>query len=299
MITRKQHYIPQFLIKKFAEDDGSLSLFLLKENKLLTEQNPRNFAQIKDMYNIKKEDLIEMLRYIEIIDPNAFNRIDFNDPIFVEKYFSRVEYNASKLINRILHHDQLILSLSDKLVLFLFLHDLAYRTKFYRDVRFSITQKSNEIISDIARANNFSDEQKEDNLLENSNIVELSSIFSLSSYIKFISMLYENYDICYAKNDTDQDFILSDNPTFMITCGLNDFCFPISRKRAIVFRIKKTRSLMICSIPNYTFLMNLSERNVHEYNIYNASYSHEIIFGTKKSLFFLRDKVEFKSFEIN
>lgn len=299
MKFRRQHYIPQFLINRFKDQNNDLSVYLIKVGKLLKNQNSINFAQIRDMYNLSESDLREVLSNFTDIYPHIANRINFDDPMFIEKYFSRVENNVSDLIDRILKHDYLFLTTLDKLILISFFHDLSYRTKFYRDFRRALTTKSNQIIEDIGKANKLDEAIYKNSFLDTTSKVEMATIFDVSSLVNFVAMIFTDYYFCYAINDSHLDFILSDNPCLQLAAGINDFCFPISSRRAVVLRHNKSYKNRICSIPNFTYVMHLDDKNVMEYNIFNAENSHEAIFGSYQSVRLMSEINPFKYFTVD
>lgn len=79
-------------------------------------------------------------------------------------------------------------------------------------------------------------------------------------------MLQNNYDWYEAVNNTDLDFVISDNPAQAVRLGFNDICFPISCNKAIIFRIKdKTEPLISKDMP-VNGVINLSLNSVIAYN---------------------------------
>lgn len=299
MKFRKQHYIPQFLINLFRDQNDQLAVYLITAAKLLKNQNPSNFAQMRDMYNLSESDLRCVLKDFTDIYPSLGKLIKFDDPTYIEKYFARVESNVSILIKRILTHDHLVLSNLDKLTLINFFHDLAYRTKYYRDIRREIVRKSNQIIEDISIASKIEEEIFKNSLLDNSKKVEMENVFDVKSLISFTTMIFTEYYFCYAINNSQHDFILSDNPCFQISLGINDFCFPISNKRAIVLRHIKSNRHRICSIPNFTYVMKLNHKNVMEYNVFNAANSHDAIFGSYQTVKLISEINPFMHFTVD
>jgi len=299
MQNTNQHYIPKFLIRRFAEEKFGVCVYLILKDRILINQNPRNFAACRYMYNLDETELKEVLEQFILFYPQIVNALDFSDPLFIEKYFSRIEGEVNQLFTRILQQDHLVLSLEDKFKLIIFLHDLAYRTKFYRETLDMIAENSNSIINDIGKANNMTEKELKKSYFEVGTKSHIKHFFDLRSFVEFSNMILSNYEFCYAKNQGVVDFILSDNPAFQISMGMNDFCFPISPKRAIVLRCKNRGAKMICSIPNIHHVLLLNSNNVMEYNISNAAFSYEFLFGTYITLKTTLDKYTFGHFEFN
>jgi hypothetical protein len=297
--TRKQHYIPQFLINKFRDRNGNLCVYMIPQKKILYNQNPLNFAQMRDMYNMEESDLREVLDYYIKIAPLFKMKVNIRDDQFIEDFFSNVEASTSIIINRILEQDMLILSETDKNNIILFLHVLAFRTKYYRDFRSVVTKKSNELLENFSRKRGIEESEYKRSFVETSKKVEMGSVFDIRSLLEFGLNISQHYYFCYAKNNSEIDFILSDNPSLQIHLGVSDFCFPISSRRAIVLRHKDIRSNRVCSINPFIFVMNLNYHDVMAYNLSNAENSHEIIFGAKTSVEIMSKVAKFKYFSFD
>ena len=68
--------------------------------------------------------------------------------------------------------------------------------------------------------------------------IQLENSLSLGSILQTMKMLVENYDWYIGYNDTELDFIISDNPAQMIWCHFNDICIPVSKHKSVVMRVK-------------------------------------------------------------
>lgn len=77
-IKKKQHYVPQFYMKRFADSAGFLDLYLLSESKIIKNVSYRNQCQESYFYGV---DLIweNKLSEMEAQWASLFSRIDKNE----------------------------------------------------------------------------------------------------------------------------------------------------------------------------------------------------------------------------
>ena len=54
--TIKQHFVPQFYLKRFTESNGRFSVYDIKSRIILTRQRPRGFATKRYFYDIDKKN---------------------------------------------------------------------------------------------------------------------------------------------------------------------------------------------------------------------------------------------------
>lgn len=296
--VKNQHYIPQFLMKNFVDSENGFCVLKINTNEIIINKGTEAFACSNYLYDLNEEDLRHSLKELLYLFPVLENSIDFKEVNFTENYFSKIEGQVSNLFNRILIHDNLILSNKEKMLIILFLFDLSYRTLFFKTSVDKISAKTNEIVEMIGKNHNLPNDIIEESKSVTGTKAHVSHIFDLRSFIDFSTMILNNYEFCYGKNNTNLGFILSDNPSYQLSCGLNDFCFPISSKRSIILRVKQGRVKMVSSIPNHTFIMNLSKLDIIQYNLWNSKLSHMFIFGQKESLEYIKATVQFGSIEV-
>lgn len=91
-----------------------------------------------------------------------------------------------------------------------------------------------------------------------------------------------NYDWYYAEVSDDDGFIVSDNPAYLIQLEFNDICFPISRKKAIVFQHKNEPHLITEKPINRR--LHLSDRSVFVYNLFQTRFAQRYLFGDESDL---------------
>lgn len=86
--TVKEHYVPQFYLKNFTDENGLIYIYDFKRNKYLT-QSPRNICYENNLYEIKWENANPKLG--EFVLPN-----------YIEKTFCEYEGIFSKVLTKIL-----------------------------------------------------------------------------------------------------------------------------------------------------------------------------------------------------
>ena len=74
---------------------------------------------------------------------------------------------------------------------------------------------------------------------------QLENILSIEPSLKTMKKLLRNYDWFIGCNKTGLDFIISDDPAKTVWLGFNDICIPVSKKLAIVMRVKLKDAPMI------------------------------------------------------
>ena len=87
--TVKEHYVPQFYLRNFADEKGLLHIFDFKQNKYFT-QSPKNICYENNLYETKWEHAT--LKLGEFVLPNH-----------IEKVFCEYEGEFSKVLTKILN----------------------------------------------------------------------------------------------------------------------------------------------------------------------------------------------------
>ena len=102
-------------------------------------------------------------------------------------------------------------------------------------------------------------------------------------------MLVENYDWYIGYNDTELDFIISDNPAQMIWCRFNDICIPVSKHKSVVMRVKDEEAPMISRDKAKGNIINMSIKGVIAYNTMQISMAQLYLFGSEKAINFMQN----------
>ena len=96
-------------------------------------------------------------------------------------------------------------------------------------------------------------------------------------------------------NNTELDFVISDNPAQTVRNGFNDICIPVSSNKAIIFRIKgKTAPLISKDMPE-NGVINLSLNSVITYNCMQLAMGQKFLFGTSNTIKYMKKMWEARS----
>ena len=87
--TVKEHYVPQFYLRNFADDNGSLHIYDFQLNKFFT-QSPKNICYVNNLYETKWEYANSKLG--EFVLPNQ-----------IEKRFCEYEGKFCEVLTKVLH----------------------------------------------------------------------------------------------------------------------------------------------------------------------------------------------------
>ncbi len=276
--TKNQHYIPQFYLKLFTDENERFCVYSINEKRLLTRQHPKKFAAKRYFYDSNKEELLKVLGETLQLYPELEFQIDLSEPQFVEKYFSKSESDAKIVIEKVANNiDELFLK-ENMQKLIIFFHDLCARTEFVRNQYGYFNKTLNTHIDGM----NFPNKEKYKKYNEKE--TQLYQIFSVSEFLKTAKMLIENYDWFVRINKSEINFIIGDNPLHGIFVGQNDICFPISKRKAIILRAKNHNGYLFSKDNSKDKkTINLSLESISVYND-KIAYSYRYYFGDKKTM---------------
>lgn len=92
----------------------------------------------------------------------------------------------------------------------------------------------------------------------------------------------------FGYNDTELDFIISDNPAQTVWCYFNDICIPISKSVVIVMRVKDDKAPMISRDKAKDNIIDMSIKGVIAYNTMQISIAQSYLFGSEKAINFMQ-----------
>lgn len=281
--VKNQHYVPRMYMKRFAQDQKRICVWNLMNDTILTRQRPENYAAKKYFYDTDKVELKQALEEMVKLYPDAVPIIDAADEQFVEKELSRVEADASKILELIYNNHEALYEENNILKLIIFLHDLAYRSEKYRDQLDNIREQTLMHLGKMG----ITAEQVEgmDKTGKNNQLYQLVGIAPL---LKTAKMLIENYNWYIGTISGDLKLVISDNPAQGIMLGFNDICIPLSGDKAIIFRIIDPDAPIISKDMPVGNEIKLTERSVFAYNAVQMAYANRFMFGDKASLTFLK-----------
>lgn len=288
--TKNQHYVPVFYLNRFASKQNKLSVYDVSANRILNNQNPRNYASKRYYYDVDKETLLELLSETFRLLPNAANSSELSDTQFIESALNRVESDIARLFRKIEKNPEILYDEDNQIKLLIFLHQMIYRVDSFREHNNYLDQQlveflqtmglSEEEIIAVKAKHGMRETPKENQLYQ---IVDIGSTFRTA-----ITLL-ENYDWYYGIVDNkNANLVTSDNPAFQFFLGFNDICFPISPKMALIFRVKDADAPIISRDKPDGHRIALSQRSVVVYNIVQESNAYRFLFGSSEEFKVLR-----------
>ena len=135
------------------------------------------------------------------------------------------------------------------------------------------------------------DEQTKENTIKANCIsgqqLQIEKIVSLAPVLETMNRLLLNYNWYIAYNNTDLDFIISDNPAQAVWIGMNEICIPVSKKIGIVLRVKLEDAPMFSKDAPEGDVIDLSLQSVIAYNLIQIGMSQRYLFGSEKAIDFM------------
>lgn len=175
---KRQHYVPQLLLKKFSEDETLINIF--------------NLSSQKSINNVP-------------LKPQCYEDYFYGKDGELEKNLGELETSFSKIIKEI--EDQHSLDIDDEKldILYLFACIQLARTKQASD---SLNERSSKLFKTI-----FKQKAEEDGIDLSSFDIEINEAIkhSIRFNLQYFPILLD-LDIRLLKNQTSQEFVLSDNP---------------------------------------------------------------------------------------
>ena len=283
-MVKNEHYVPRFYLRRFANNDKIYAYDLEKDNLFQTNINKigcNNYFYDVDS-NVLKESLSEYKDIYKIPD-DIFEK-ECEDIQFIEKALSRLEDKFSVLLNNF-EMDYSIINDEEFLrTFFLFMHTQSIRTKGFRNGLENIANQTKTWLEKLNIKNvNYPIELEAKDIAKLNQIKEL---LSLSSVYKKALSFFDAYDIYIGVNNTDIDFIISDNPMSYFLVGFNDICFPVNSKLSIIMQVKEVKDeFKICCIkPDKSKMIHLTKKEVIKYNVLQQYSNSKFLLGSEQAL---------------
>ena len=283
-MVKNEHYVPRFYLRRFANNDKIYAYDLEKDNLFQTNINKigcNNYFYDVDS-NVLKESLSEYKDIYKIPD-DIFEK-ECEDIQFIEKTLSRLEDKFSVLLNKF-EMDYSIINDEEFLrTFFLFMHTQSIRTKGFRNGLENIASQTKTWLEKINIKNvNYPIELEAKDIAKLNQIKEL---LSLSSVYKKALSFFDAYNIYIGVNNTDIDFIISDNPMSYFLVGFNDICFPVNSKLSIIMQVKEVKDeFKICCIkPDKSKMIHLTKKEVIKYNVLQQYSNSKFLLGSEQAL---------------
>lgn len=242
--VRRQHYVPRMYLKRFGYGnigDEYISVLKLDNGTVLDNRKVENFAVANYFYDADKEQIAEILKEDLKVFPELCDNEKLSDEQFTEHALAREESAISKMLNELQEDLSRIHISSNRNLMVIFLHSLAYRTKQFRDQMDAINNKTEKWLNSMCDNLGLDEETKKKIIETNCSTgknTQLYQILGIKPVLETMQMLQYNYEWYEAVNNTELDFVISDNPAQTVRNGFNDICIPVSSNKAIIFRIK-------------------------------------------------------------
>lgn len=150
--VRRQHYVPRMYLKRFGYGnigDEYISVLKLDNGTVLDNRKVENFAVANYFYDADKEQIAEILKEDLKVFPELCDNENLSDDQFTEHVLAREESAISKMLNELQEDLSTIHISSNRNLMIIFLHSLAYRTKQFRDQMDAINNKTEKWLSSI------------------------------------------------------------------------------------------------------------------------------------------------------
>lgn len=285
-MVKNQHYIPEFYLKRFGKNE-KIDAYDIKNKKFIPNTNVSNFACRRFFYDTEYDNLkntLSIYKQVVFISEEKFEN-KFKELQFIEKFLSRLEGEMSIYFENFEKDNSLIDDENFLITLFIFMDILSIRTVSYRKEQENIAeQKLNWLKSlDKEIVKNYSSDIDPKEVAKRN---QLNSIISLSRISNKALNFFEKYDIFVGINNTEIDFIISDNVLKSFYLGFNDICFPINPRLAIIMQVRGVdKKYRICNAkPDKDKKIFLKEIDVIKYNIIQEHSNSNFLFGNELTL---------------
>lgn len=292
--TKNEHYVPRMYIKRFGygtKDKPRISVLKKPEGTVLHNQNPENFASQRFFYDTTEDVIRNVLKKDLEIFPSIKESEFYHDEQLAEHALSRLEGAYKELLDNIEANPQVIYEDKLRARFICFVHELAFRTKSFRDGLDAINLKTKEVLCEMCDTLGMNADAKRKIIEENcvpGIDIQLYNILSVEPTLQTMRKLVDNYDWFIGYNDTKLDFVISDNPAQTVWMNFNEICIPISKRIAIVMRGKDKKAFMISEDSAIDNIINMSIKSVIAYNLMQESMAQLYVFGSEKSINFMK-----------
>lgn len=241
--AKRHHYIPQFILRNFNNDNGQVMYYDIAK-KALEPRNTRSVFMNVDMYR------------------DEINHED--DPTYIESSLSKFEQEISILFKeKLLDKDEIIITRSELEKLRIFLGLLSFRADYRADqyINNTFTESTRRTLSEYAKDGDFEDLWKR----------EIEEISKMRTFVEFdnskvidpiIRMDFETLLMGYYMTIVDArggEFLLTDVYPTLEICPLFDgtnihlhFFYPISPTRMLILNhimFRKDGEIKVNSSP--------------------------------------------------
>lgn len=280
--VKREHYVPRFYIKKFAEND-KIDVYLAEKDKIIKDQLiDKNYACIKNFYDINPLELKDELeKYFSESSTIEEKKAVFNNKQLIEKTFANMEADISSQFIELEKNPYVIETDEFRIKFCIFIRDLSIRTHNFREKMERIKETKTEHLKkmgiEIEGETNISPS-------EQAKLEQLRSIVSLPQLVNDCQDFLANYDFILGINDTKYPFILSDNPAAFAFIHAKEICIPINKRLSVILRRKLENEDYFTKLNITNNSANLTEQNVTIYNLIQFFSANKFVFGEENEL---------------
>ncbi|MEC2597323.1 DUF4238 domain-containing protein, partial [Bacillus cereus] len=285
--VKKQHYVPRFYLKYFANED-KVDYYDKVLEKNLSNMHVDNVAQQKYFYDFSEE-------FLESQQKVANGSVDsrFFDKQFLEEHFSVLESQFARCfreINEKLNDQTNLLNCSlreildeeDRIDLVFFIALQSIRVPAFRELSENFSDMLAENIPDFAEVKMDDNEKLLMHLA--SGILNRVGYYLLSDRFDWFLGVVEEFEEMESKVVVMDELVISDNPVVNIKHAsgktmqsFNEFCLPISPKHLLILREKN----FPYENPDNS-IFKLSRNDLRFYNEYQMRFStRKVIYCNK------------------
>jgi len=283
--VKRQHYVPQFYLKKFAQEDGKLWIFD-KSTKESFKSNVKNVACETGFYDIPKN----------IASKDVDTQI-------VEKMLSNIEHDFSKAIGDILTSvdEKQNIDPSQKQDMAFFVTIQLLRTREHRTGYVQLAEKAAKAILDRITKVEMPDVSPSDyevKFNQEMASLEQAKFMSNPEFLEKSVQILTNHIWFIGINDTNQPFYTSDSPVVRHAHKKIPFCGSsgiASEGIEIAFPLTPRHILILCERTYHRYFtqwdckcMPLNAENLKYYNCMQVVQCNRYVYCPKKKFSFAR-----------
>lgn len=182
--TKKQHYVPQMLLRNWSNDGSKINSFLVEYDKIVNGVS---------------------------IDTQAQKHYYYGEDQKIEKLYGMIEGETAELFKKVIESDHMIETMEDKRTLVHFISTQNTRTpNSLKEVNDSISQVIKQMMKQSGQFNDCLDEVEKCEIKLN-NLPYMQLRLNLSSFL-----LYSDLNICLLFANSDRHFVIGQDPVIIV-----------------------------------------------------------------------------------
>lgn len=267
-MAKKQHYVPQFLLRNWSSDKSSISVYLLDSDKRIG-MAPINSQAQKNYYYGKDQK--------------------------IENLIGQIETEASSVITKILNNERNLSDEDKRTILHFTAIQNARTPRQVKMIYDTLTLIGKSILAKIKL-------KKDEDSASNFTIsLNNSALCQLKMYLQSF-LLYADLRIAFLKSRTENQFVIGQHPVVITNKFLTERNWKYSKNGlalkgvTIFFPLSPDIALCLYDNKTYTFVgenkldCQLEDDEIDNINLYQFC-------NTENSIYYLANNIHFKAFE--